>query len=244
MINAFKSRFRNLVISIQKELTKQGDTISLEELVTDLTLLPPTIRQSHLTFILENMTRLGKASNLREIFILLNLYWDYFNYTLLEVLVKAYGSGSLKKEMHQYAYDVQLFWRETTVADFIPYCKELQKLATIPEEFTQVKVKQTMEKPISEYTLMELEELKCRLYLSCQLPNFALILYDLKEGCVEVTWLVATELEKELKEALRRELSGQLEKETRQIVSISVGGERIKEVSKLIFRHYSVMISV
>ena len=38
---------------------------------------------------------------------------------------------------------------------------------------------------------MELEELKCCLYLSCQLPNFALILYDLKEGCVEVTWLVA-----------------------------------------------------
>ena len=231
MINAFKRRFRNLVVSIQKELKKQGDTISLDELLTDLTLLPSTIKQSHMTFILENMTRLGKASNLREIFILLNLYWDYFNYTLLDVLIQAYGSDSLKKEMHQYAYDLQLFWRETTVANFIPYCKELQKLAPVPEEFTQVKIKQTIEKPISAYTLMELEELKCRLYLSCQLPNFALILYDLKPGCVEITWLVATELIKKLKKMLTKELISWLEKETHSIFLISLGDECIKEVS-------------
>ena len=167
----------------------------------------------------------------------LNLYWDYFNYTLLEVIIKAYGSENLKKLMGSYISDMHQFWQKTTVADFIPYCKKMQKFETIPEEFIRAKIKQETVRPITEITIMELEELKCRLYLSCQLPNFALILYSIQEGSLEVTWLVATELKKELKEALRRELGGQLEKETRQIVSISVGGECIKEVSKIDYRH-------
>ena len=149
------------------------------------------------------------------------------------MIIKAYGSDTLKKLMKSYVSDLHQFWQKTTVADFIPYCKKMQKFEIIPKEFVQLIVKDAI-KPISEYTLMELEELKRYLYLSCQLPNFALILYNLKPGCVEVTWLVATELEKELREALRRELSGQLEKETQQIVFISVGGECIKEVSKII----------
>ena len=205
-----------------KELIK-GQKVSMENLLTDLTLLPSSIKP-HVMH--------------------LNLYWDYFNYTLLEMIIKVYGSETLKKQMKSYSFDMQQFWQKTMVANFISYCKKMQKFEIIPKEFVQVEVKDAIDKPISEYTLMELEELKCRLYLSCQLPNFALILYDLKEGCVEVTWLVATELEKELKEALRRELSGQLEKETQQIVSISVGGEYIKEVSKINFGHQILHIVI
>ena len=55
---------------------------------------------------------------------------------------------------------------------------------------------------------------------------------------------MATELQKQLKEAFRRELSGQLEKETQQIVSISVGGESIKEVSKINSRHQILHIVI
>ena len=243
IIGRFELRFKDLVVSIQKELI-QGQKVSIEDLLTELTLLPSSIKHNHMIFLKENISNLNKASDLREIFMHLNLYWDYFNYTLLEVIIKGYGSKTLKKQMKSYSFDMQQFWQKTTVADFIPYCKKMQKFEIIPKEFIRVEVKDAIDKPISEYKLMELEELKCRLYLSCQLPNFALILYDLKEGCVEVTWLVATELKKELKEALRRELSGQLEKETRQIVSISVGGESIKEVSKINFRHQILHIVI
>ena len=219
-------------MSIQKELI-QGRKVSIEDLLTELTLLPSSIKHNHMIFLKENISNLNNASDLREIFMHFNLYWDYFNYTLLEVIITAYGSETLKKQMKSYSSDMQQFWQKITVTNFIPYCKKMKKFEIIPKEFVRVEVKDAIDKPISEYTLMELEELKHHLCLSCQLPSFALILYDLKEGCVEVTWLVATELENELREALRRELSGQLEKETQQIVSISVGGECIKEVSKI-----------
>ena len=242
IIHDFESRFKDLVMVIQKELIKEMK-VSVGKLRTDLTLLPCSIKQNHLTFLKENISNLRKASDCEEIFMHLNLYWDHFNYTLLEVIIKDYGSENLKKQMGSYISDLHQFWQKTTVSDFIPYCKKMQKFEIIPKEFIRVEVKDAI-KSISEYTLMELEELKRRLCLSCQLPNFALILYNLKPGCVEVTWLVATELKKELKEALRRELSGQLEKETRQIVSISVGGEYIKEVSKINFRHQILHIVI
>ena len=242
IISRFELRFKDLVVAILKELT-EGKKISVEDFLIDLTLLPSAIKQNHLTFLQANISNLRKASDLPGVIMHLNLYWDHFNYTLLEVIIKDYGSKNLKKQMGSYISDLHQFWQKTTVSDFIPYCKKMQKFEIIPKEFIRVEVKDAI-KSISEYTLMELEELKRRLCLSCQLPNFALILYNLKPGCVEVTWLVATELEKELKEALRRELSSQLEKEAQQIVSISVGGECIKEVSKINFRHQILHIVI
>ena len=214
----------------------------MEDLLTELTLLPSAIKHNHMTFLKENISNLNKASDLREIFMHLNLYWDYFNYTLLEVIITAYGSETLKKQMKSYVSDIHQFWQKTTVADFIPHCKGLRKFEKVPEEFVEVKIE--INKPITEITLFELEELRCCYTSSYQLPKFALILYKVLEGSLEVTWLVATELQKQLKEALRRELSGQLEKETQQTVSISVGGECIKEVSKINFGHQILHIVI
>ena len=215
-IRGFELRFKDLVVAIQKELTKEME-VSVEDLLTDIILLPSAIKRNHLTFLKENISNLNKASNLREIFMYFNLYWDYFNYTLLEVIIKDYGSENLKKQMGSYISDLHQFWQKTTVADFIPYCKKMQKFENIPKKFIRLEVKDVI-KSISEYTLMELEELKHYLCQSCQLPYFCLILYDL--GCAEVTWLVAKEVEKQL-----------MENEAQKIVSISVGGECIKEVS-------------
>ena len=234
IISLFEIRFKDLAVAAFQEI-KKGNKVPVEDFQFTLTLLPLKVKSNHFTFLEESIPKLMKASNLQEIFMYLNLYWNCFNYTLLQEIVNRYGSENLKKQMKSYDSDMQQFFQKTTVADFIPYCKGLQRFEKIPEGFIEVKT--AINKPITEITLLELEELRHRHTSSCQLPNFALILYDLKEGCVEVTWLVATELEKELKEALRRELSGQLEKETQQIVSISVGGEYIKEVSKINFRH-------
>ena len=228
IISRFELRFEDLAVSIFREV-REGNKVSVEDFQFTLTLLPLKIKRNHFSFLKENIPQLTKASNLQEIFMHLNLYWNWFNYTLLEEIVNKYGSENLKKQMKYYDSDMQHFFQKTTVADFIPYCKCLQKFEKVPEGFAEVKT--VINKPMTEITLLELEELRHRYILSCQLLDFVLILYDLQEGSLEVTWLVATELKEQLKEALRRELSGQLEKETQQIVPISVGGECIKKVS-------------
>ena len=176
IIGAFDLRFKNLVISIRKELI-EGNKVSVERMLFSTSLLAMKHNLPK-----ENMSHLYKASNLNEIFMYLNLYWSTFDYTLLEVIIKRYGSETLKKQMESYVSDMNQFMQRTTVADFIPYCKKKQKFETIPEEFIQLEVLNAINKPISEYALMELEELRRRLYPSCQLPNFVLILYDLIPG--------------------------------------------------------------
>ena len=230
IISCFELRFEDLAVTTFQEV-REGNKISFENFQFTLTLFPLKVKSNNFTFLEESIPKLMKASNLQEIFMHLNLYWNCFNYTLLEEIVNRYGSENLKKQMKIYDSDMQQFFQKTTVADFIPYCKCLGRFKKNPEGFTEVKTE--INKLITEITLLELEELRRRHTSSCQLPNFALILYDIQEGSLKVTWLVATELEKKMREALRRELSGQLGKETQQMVSISVGGEYIKEVSKI-----------
>ena len=229
MISRFEIRFNDLAVTALKEV-KNGNKASMEDFKIDLTLLPSNIRHDHLTFLQESLPSLTEALNLQEIFQHFNLYWDYFNYTLLEEIVSRYGNDSLKHQMKSYISDLHQFWQKTSIADFIPHCKKRNKFETIPEEFLQLKMKHELDKEISEHTLFELEELRCHFQLRYQLPDFAMILYELQEGSLEVTWLVAKELEC-LKKDLRRELSDKYEKETQRIVSISLGSECIQPVS-------------
>ena len=229
MISHFEIRFNDLAVTALKEV-KKGNKASMEDFKIDLTLLPSKIRHDHLMFLQESLPSLTEALNLQEIFQHFNLYWDYFNYTLLEEIVNRYGSDSLKHQMKSYISDLHQFWQNTLVADFIPHCKNWNKFETIPEEFLQLKIKHELDKEVSEHKLFELEELRRHFQLRYQLPDFAMILYELQEGSLEVTWLVAKELQC-LKKDLRRELSDKYEKETQRIVSISLGSECIQPVS-------------
>ena len=90
----FTTRFRTLVEDTMDELRKDP-TIRMENLQFDVTLLPNDIKHNHATFISENIKKLNEVADVKELFLLLNLYWDHFNYTLLEVLVNKYGSEKL-----------------------------------------------------------------------------------------------------------------------------------------------------
>ena len=163
----------------------------LRNIQFDLTLLPSAIRDNHINYIEKNIKNLTKADNLKEIFCHLNLYWDSFNYTLLEMIVNNYGSAALRKKMTEYVSDLRQFWRQTTVAEYIPLCKSKKKFTTVPKELAEVTCK--LDKPVSQCTLLELEELRFELCHRYNLRKFALMLIDVDEGSVTVTWLVSRE---------------------------------------------------
>ncbi len=126
----------------------------------------------------------------------LNLYWDYFNYTLLQVIIAKYGSDDLKQRMQSYATDIGLFWKKTTVAEFIPHCSAKRDHSFNSDEFTELRY--VINKPPSEYTLFEVEELRCNFCLKYNLPRFALIFSSLGKGSVVLIWLISIEFEKHL----------------------------------------------
>ena len=178
-IDDFERRFEDLAYAAQEEV-KKGNKVSVEDLYPDLTLLPSNIKPNHASFLKDNIDKLRTASNLQEIFMHLNLYWDYFNYTLLQVIIDEYGSADLKQRMQSYATDIEQFEKETTVAEFIPHCNAKRDHSLNSDEF--IKLRSMILKPTSEYTLFEVEELRRDFCQEFNLPRFILIFCELTGG--------------------------------------------------------------
>ncbi len=223
-IDEFEKRFEDIALAALKEM-KNENKVSVEDLKFGITLLPSKIKPNHASYLKDNMDILSTATHLQEIFMHLNLYWDYFNYTLLQVIVDKYGSDDLNERMQSYATDIKQFWKETTVAEFIPHCNAKKNHSFNSDEF--IKLRSTINKPPSEYTLFDVEELRRTFCQEFNLPLFVLIFLDLEGGSVVLTWLISSEFEKclceevgnhQIKDIKLREL----------VTSLSLGGKCVR----------------
>lgn len=211
----FENRFRNLVYDTSEELTG-GTEVSLQRLRYDLTLLPLKIKADHMAYIKENLSKLKKAEDVTDLFMLLNTYWDHFNYTLLEVLVDLHGSDDLKQRMKSYVSDLEHFWRQTKVTDFINFCKKSNyklKQWSVPEaplNFAELKC--VINKPVTECTLYEVEGIRCQFSQGFHLQDFALVLFEIGESSLVITWLIDAVLKTHCKDVLVSKDSTFLEK--------------------------------
>ena len=224
-VTQFTRRFRTLVEDTMKELRKDP-TIHMEDLQFDLTLLPEDIKRNHAMFIAENIKKLNEVADVKELFLLLNAYWDYFNYTLLEVLVNQHGSAELQLRMKTYVSDVQQFWRETAVSDFLTSCGNRCWLQRVPKEFTEIKC--VIDKPVTELTLYDVEQYRLQFSQNLQLREFVLILQKLDRSSLEITWLLDVGLVQQLKQVVwsnfRKFLDGT------HVKQVVVDGESVYQV--------------
>ena len=213
-----------------KELRKDAK-ICMEDLQYDLTLLPEDIKRNHATYITENIKKLNEVADVRELFLLLNTYWDSFNYTLLEVLVNEHGSAELQLKMNTYVSELQQFWRETAVADFLTSCGNKSWLHKVPKEFAEIKC--AIDKPVTELTLYDVEQYRLQFSQNLQLREFVLILHKLDKSLPEITWLLDDGLVPQLKQELRSDLRKILEGiHVKQVV---VDGESVHQVCVTMF---------
>ena len=222
-VTLFTERFRTLVKDTMKELRKDVE-ISMEDLQYDLTLLPVDIKSNHATYITENIKKLSEVTDVKELFLLLNTYWDYFNYTLLEVLVNEHGSPELKLRMKTYVSDLKLFWQETKATDFLTFCGK--KSYKVPKEFAEIKYR--IKEPVTELTLYNVEQYRLDLSLNLQLREFVLILHKLERSSLEITWLIDRGLLPQLKRVVWNNMRKFLE--GTHVNQVVVDGESVYQV--------------
>ena len=208
-----------------KELRKDAK-ISMDDLQIDVTLLPEDIKRNHSTFIAENIKKLNEVADVKELFLLLNAYWDYFNYTLLEVLVNEHGSAELQLKMKAYISDLQQFWRETAVDDFLTSCGNRCWLQRVPKEFAEIKY--VIDKPVTELTLYDVEQYRLQFSQNLQLREFVLILRKLERSSLEITWLLDVGLVPQLKRVVWSDLRKFLE--GTHVKQVVVDGESVYQV--------------
>ena len=153
-----------------------------------VTCLPVSARPQHRSFIQKNLTNIPPPVTFESIWSILNLYWDFLNYGLLEHVINKCGSDDLKQQMHAYVDELSMFKQTTRLCDFIESwpCRDDE-----PPEDRLKKVVVKMKHEWSQCTLRDVESFKKALVHKFFLPEFDILLQKAERGCVCVTWLTS-----------------------------------------------------
>ena len=168
-------------------------------LLSRVTCLPVSARNQHQSFIKTNLTNIPPPVTFENIWSILNLYWDFLNYGLLEHVINKCGSEELKQWMQDYVDELSTFKQTTRLCDFIESwpCRD-----DGPPEDRLKKVVVKMNHEWSQCTLQDVESFKKALVHKFFLPEFDILLQKAERGCVCVTWLTSPSIATLLKQNL------------------------------------------
>ena len=157
-------------------------------LLSRVTCLPVSARTQHRSFIEKKLTNIPPPVTFENIWSILNLYWDFLNYGLLEHVINKCGSEDLKQQMQDYVDQLSAFKKTTRLCDFIESwpCRD-----DGPPEDRLKKVVVKMRHEWSQCTLQDVESFKRALVHKFFLPEFDILLQKAERGCVCVTWLTS-----------------------------------------------------
>ena len=149
-------------------------------------------------------TVVESAKSLDEIFRALSKHklWDYLNYYLLQSIIEQFAGDDdeLKTVMEQYQKDLTghiLTLKIQTYLDATNYEPSAdEKLPALPPPNIFKKLSVKVKANITEHSLSYVYELWRSLAIQFDLPQPAMILHDIAEGCLGIIWLLPTNLVK------------------------------------------------
>lgn len=83
-----------------------------------LTRLPLSKRYKRLYFLQKKKKKIIRAKGIQAVFDILDPYWNYVDYSLLEYIVKKYCDSTVKKQMKKYKRKLHKFEKGTSVKDY------------------------------------------------------------------------------------------------------------------------------
>ena len=183
-VKCFDEKFRSLVNKAYQEMREMEPS----DFLAQVTNLPLYSRPEHRTFIEEKLMDIPPPVTFVKIWSILNLYWSFLNYGLLEHVTSISGSIDLKHRMHDYVGELSEFKKRTRLCDFIDSwpCNDHRPLE---KKLRKVVVKMRLE--WTQCTLQNVESFMAALVQKFCLPEFDTILQSAERGCVCVMWLTS-----------------------------------------------------
>ena len=146
------------------------------------------------------------AKSVTEVFraITQNQLWDYNSFTPVEEIVKKFGENDpqLTGWINNYKSEVAGFKAVTKIAVYIQACREEEDIADSEQSIRQNlarydrrychKLSIKLKARITEKSLDYIDQFWRSIADYFLLPSLPVLLDTIKEGCVEVTWLVPT----------------------------------------------------
>ena len=173
------------------------------------------------------------AKSIDDIFEILDMYWDYMDYALLQHLVERFGEEALKKEMSEYVAALEQFEKGTTIQESNTASSSSRyprrNINQFPfgyyDYFSRVDLQ--LHRDPAVYTLYDARQLKESIAKRACLEPYAELLQGVRQSSVAITLMcprVALEL---ILEALEKDFL-----ETHQIVSVTIDRKPLEEYSE------------
>ena len=176
-------QFLSVVSSTSAHLTKTVVSEKLQVFKSHLIRLPLSGRYKKLHFLKEKKEEIRNAQSVEDIFDILDDYWNYVDYSLLEHIVKTYCDRNVKREMKQYKRDLKKFEKATSVKD---YTLAVQDNRKCPSYFSVLSAKLKID--AAKCTLHHVRKIKKAIARKASLQRYAYYLQDLQVSSVAVTF--------------------------------------------------------
>ena len=233
-----QDQFINLLTNTQIEFSKKSKAPGfLDEFCTTLSKLPISQRFKHLHFLRKQRQRIMQASSVDEIFEILDDFWDYTDYALLQHLVERFGEEPLKKEMREYVAALEQFEKGTTIQESITSScrymfmyrrrKNVGRKIDLRFDYDFSTVDLQLYRDPAVYTLYDARRLEESVTKRSCLEPYAVRLWNVRQSSVAITLMcprVALEL---ILEALEKDFL-----DTHQIVSVTIARKPLEEYSE------------
>ena len=199
-IRKIKGKFSSLVTKSRTKL--QSREISVEDVQTFLITMYSSPNSRDGSYMVT--TVIESAGSLDEIFRALGKYglWDYLNYYLLQSIIEEFASNDneLNGMMEQYQKDLTGHILTLKIQTHLDAVGEHSADENVPVSSPQhkhklfkkltVKVKAN----VADYSLNYVNDLWQSLTIQFALPQVAMILHEIAEGCIGITWLIPANL--------------------------------------------------
>ena len=162
--------------------------------------LPCSIKEEHEKFFHRTKSEITRATTFDELFVCLDTYWDFLNYTLLEGVLEAHGTEEMLQEIDGYIRDLEEF-REKTKLKIFWQLQRHRIRSKPPPGFSQFVTKHCI---TGESTLKDVENIRREISDEFHLQKCALLLVHVVEGSVVITWFVPSPAITLLKQGLGR----------------------------------------
>ena len=172
-----------------KFLKLQADLIkSLKGLITPKQLVQTL--KAHMTYhgsaaiFDHHKEELIAAKDIEDIFIIMNPYFSFFNYDLIEVIITVHGACSDKENMQQYLRDFSEYCKK------IP-CVEFHEEYNANESRTKIKFKLDYDRN-NDLELGDIKRIQRQIAEILHVDPCVVYLHSVEDGCILITFLVPT----------------------------------------------------
>ena len=222
-----EKRFMKVVAHTKMEFSKKAPGF-LDDLRITLTTLPISSEFKHLRFLRKQRDHIMNANSIDEIFKILDDYWDYTDYALLQHLVQEFGESALKREMSEYVAALEDFEQCTTIQQSNTASSDSRYLRrSVYRNYDFSTVDLQLQRDPAVFTLYKARQLEESVAKRACLEPYAVRLQRVRPSSVTITLRcprVALEL---ILEALQKDFL-----EAHQIVSVTIDYKPLEEYSE------------